>query len=63
MPAVLNGANEAAVGKFLEGKIKYLDIIKNVERIVNKHKVIHSPLLQDILASEAWAKEEVSVAC
>ena len=35
-PAILNAANEIAVTQFLEGKIKYIDIPKIIERCLNK---------------------------
>ena len=33
---ILNAANEIAVTQFLEGKIKYIDIPKIIERCLNK---------------------------
>jgi 1-deoxy-D-xylulose-5-phosphate reductoisomerase len=36
-PAVMNSANEVAVAGFLAGNVKYLDIVKFVEEIVNQH--------------------------
>tara|TARA_B100000575_G_scaffold294579_1_gene311735 strand:- start:12379 stop:13551 length:1173 start_codon:yes stop_codon:yes gene_type:complete len=35
-PAILNAANEVAVAYFLEGKIKYIDIVKIIERCLNQ---------------------------
>lgn len=43
MPAVMNAANEEAVGMFLSGKIKFLDIPRIIEFVMNKHKVIAVP--------------------
>lgn len=63
MPAVLNGANEAAVKLFLEGKIKFTDISKSVERVMGKHKKLSGPSLEDIISSEKWAIEEVLKSC
>lgn len=40
MPTVLNAANEKAVELFLEGKIKFLDIYKIIEEMMEKHSVI-----------------------
>lgn len=39
MPAVLNAANEEAVGLFLDRKIKFLDIAEIIEKAMNNHKV------------------------
>ena len=59
MPTVLNGANEAAVALFLEGKIGFLDIGDIVERAMDDHKNIKNPQIQDILATDQWAREYV----
>ena len=56
-PAVLNAANETAVSNFLEGKIKFLDIPKLIEKKLEEHKVIQNPTLEDIIAADAWARE------
>ncbi len=49
MPVVLNAANEAAVGMFLEGKIKFLDIINLVEKAMANHKLIINPDINEII--------------
>ena len=36
MPIVFNGAYEIFVHSFLENKIKFTDIVSNIERILNK---------------------------
>lgn len=41
----LNASNEVLVNKYLKGKIGFLDIAKNVERIVNKTRLIKRPSL------------------
>lgn len=63
MPAVLNSANEASVKLFLEGKIKFTDIIKIVEKVINIHKIKENPSLEEVLDSEKWALEEVLKVC
>jgi 1-deoxy-D-xylulose-5-phosphate reductoisomerase len=63
MPAVLNGANEAAVKAFLAGKIKFTDIIKQVENILKKHEKVDDPSLEDIMDCEKWAYKEVLESC
>ena len=40
MPIVFNGANEIAVQLFLENKIKFLDIYKIIENMMDNHKLI-----------------------
>lgn len=59
MPAVLNAANEVAVGLFLEDKIQFLDISVLVEKVMSRHQVLDQPDLKQILAADAWAREEV----
>lgn len=59
MSTALNGANEAAVALFLEGKIGFLDIGDIVERAMDEHKNIKNPKISDILATDSWAREYV----
>jgi 1-deoxy-D-xylulose-5-phosphate reductoisomerase len=62
MPAVLNAANEQAVALFLEEKISFLDIPRVIEKVCDRF-VIHNsstPSLDDILAADSWARQEVS---
>lgn len=54
---VLNGANEIVVDSFLKGEIKFLDIPRNLERVLGEHKPIKSPSLEDILECDRWARE------
>lgn len=56
MPAVMNAANEVAVGLFLEGKIGFLDIERKVRRVMEKHKPIYDPDLAQILEADSWAR-------
>jgi len=61
MTAVLNAANEQAVALFLDEKIHYLDIPKVIEAVCEHHKAenVAQPILEDILAVDQWAREEV----
>ena len=49
LPTVFNAANELAVSKFLERKIKYLQIPEIIEACMNSHKNIASPTVEEIL--------------
>ena len=60
MTTVLNGANEVAVGLFLEDKIKFLDIANIVEMAMDNHKTIINPTVWDILETDRWAREYVN---
>ena len=55
--AILNGANEAAVAQFLDGKIGFLDIAEKVEQAMEKVPVIQNPSLLDVLQADAAARE------
>ncbi len=55
--AILNGANEAAVAQFLEGKIGFLDIAEKVAQAMEKVPVIADPGLLDVLEADAAARE------
>ncbi len=57
-PCVLNAADEEAVEAFLNGQIKFTKIYDVVERVVNQHKNIKAPGLDEIEAVDRWAREE-----
>lgn len=59
MPAALNGANEAAVSLFLDGKIMFTDISVIIERIMEKHNVNTNPCMDDIIEVDKWARNSV----
>jgi 1-deoxy-D-xylulose-5-phosphate reductoisomerase len=62
MAAVLNAANEQAVALFLEEKISFLDIPRVIEKVCDRFAIHNSstPSLDDILAADNWARQEVS---
>ena len=64
MPAVLNAANEQAVALFLDEKIGYLDIARMIEYVCDRHQAdnCQNPSLDDILAADQWARQEVLAA-
>ena len=57
-PAVLNGANEEAVGLFLSGRIGFLDIPRLVEDALESHSSI-AATEDAILEADKWARERV----
>jgi 1-deoxy-D-xylulose-5-phosphate reductoisomerase len=61
MPAVLNAANEQAVALFLDEKIGYLDIARCIEYVCDRHSSDNcsNPSLDDIVAADQWARQEV----
>ena len=54
--AILNGANEAAVGMFLRGEIGFNDISRRVERALERVPVQYQPSLVDILEADKAAR-------
>lgn len=54
--AILNGANEAAVARFLAGEIGFLDIPRLVERALERVPVTQNPTLDDIFAADQAAR-------
>jgi 1-deoxy-D-xylulose-5-phosphate reductoisomerase len=58
--AVMSAANEEAVKAFLAGKIRFTDIVRLVEEVLDLHEVRPSPGMEDILAADHWAREEVA---
>jgi 1-deoxy-D-xylulose-5-phosphate reductoisomerase len=64
MPAVLNAANEQAVALFLDEKIGYLDIARCIEWACDRFSSDNrsNPSLDDILAADRWARQEVLLA-
>ena len=65
MPAVLNAANEQAVALFLQEKIRFLDIPRLIERTCDRYQVDNcsTPTLDEIIAADQWARQEVVTAC
>ena len=57
--AVMNGANEAAVQRFLQGEIGFNDIPRLVEKALSKVSLIYRPSLADILEADRMARQAV----
>jgi 1-deoxy-D-xylulose-5-phosphate reductoisomerase len=57
MAAVLNGANEKAVELFIKKEIGFLDIPQIIQKVMDKHKNVLNPSLEEILYIDTWAKE------
>ncbi len=57
MPSVMNAANEIAVGAFLEERLKFLEILKVVSRVMGLHKTLPGNTLEEVLESDAWARK------
>ena len=58
--AVLNAANEAAVGRFLNGEMAFLDIARCCRAVLSSHDYDTRPALERLMALDAWARQEVA---
>jgi 1-deoxy-D-xylulose-5-phosphate reductoisomerase len=58
LPAVFNAANETAVSAFLDRRISFPRISQIVARVMEHHAVVDHPELNQILAADAWARQE-----
>ena len=59
LPAIMNGANEAAVALFLEEKISFLMIEKLVKKTTTELEYLRTPSLKEIIASDQRARDYV----
>ena len=60
LPAVLNAANEVAVDAFVNRKIGFLRISQLVSRVMERHEWVAHPTLDQVLAADAWARQEAT---
>ncbi len=56
LPACLNAANELAVEQFLLGNLKFTCIPELIERVLERHTVIHRPAVEDLVEANRWAR-------
>ena len=56
--AVLNAANEAAVGAFLDGNLPFSDITTVCRSILEHHNFEEHPTLERLFELDAWARKE-----
>jgi 1-deoxy-D-xylulose-5-phosphate reductoisomerase len=58
-PAVYNAANEVCVQAFLDGEMRFTDIVPTIERVLSAHDVPSEQTdltVDDVLAADAWAR-------
>ncbi len=58
--AVLNAANEAAVARFLDGDLAFLDIPRACRSALDSHHFSPTPTLAELHASDRRARQEVA---
>ena len=58
--AVMNAANEVAVGAFLNRKIGFLDIVKTVEAVLEQMPLPAVRTIEDVIAVDAQARKQAA---
>ena len=58
LPSVLNAANEVAVEAFVNRRVNFPQITGTVRRVMDAHRVVARPTLEEILEADAWARAE-----
>ncbi|MGH7986478.1 MAG: 1-deoxy-D-xylulose-5-phosphate reductoisomerase [Candidatus Binataceae bacterium] len=56
MPACLNAANEELVAGFLGGAMRFVDIPRHLETVMNGHRNNPARTLEDLLEVDSWAR-------
>lgn len=59
MPTVFNAANERAVSKFLDRKIRFTEIYEIIRACMDAHRVIENPDVDQILSTEQSVYEMI----
>ena len=57
--AVLNAANESAVAGFLDGRLKFTQIVSACRDVLNNHDYDPNPDLEQLIGLDRWAREEI----
>lgn len=55
-PAVLNAADEVAVGAFIEGRIPFLGIADIVSEVLERHDVFRLESVEAVQVADVWAR-------
>jgi len=57
LPAVFNAANEVAVDRFLAGTLSFKGISETVARVMERHRIIDQPHLEQIFDADLEARQ------
>jgi len=63
LPAVMNAANEVSVDEFLRKRLEFIAISKVVAKVMDEHKNISRPSLDEIITADSWARKEAYKLC
>jgi 1-deoxy-D-xylulose-5-phosphate reductoisomerase len=58
--AVVNAANEKAVGLFLDGQIRFTDIVPVCQKVLKNHTFDQHPTLSRLSQLDHWARQEAA---
>jgi len=58
LPTVLSAVDEVAVEAFINGRIRFLDIARLVEMVMQRHTPVAANDVGDVLEADRWAREE-----
>ena len=58
LPAVMNAADEVAVEAFLRGDLPFLGIQRIIEEVMEGHRIVREPTLEEIMMADAWGRQE-----
>jgi 1-deoxy-D-xylulose-5-phosphate reductoisomerase len=58
-PAALCAADEVAIDLFLSRRIGFADIASLVEQVLERHRPVSHPSVEEIMAADTWAREVV----
>jgi len=56
MTACLNAANEELVASFLAGRVRFMDIPRHIETVMNRHHNAAAKTIEDLLETDGWAR-------
>jgi 1-deoxy-D-xylulose-5-phosphate reductoisomerase len=56
LPACLNAANEELVAGFLAGQVRFVDIPRHIETVMQRHRNNPAHTLEDLLEVDGWAR-------
>ena len=63
MPAVLNAANEICVAAFLDGNLRFLQVVDTVADVLEQAHDAGLPAprdVEDVMAADTWARERAA---
>jgi 1-deoxy-D-xylulose-5-phosphate reductoisomerase len=56
MAACMNAANEELVSSFLAGQMRFIDIPRHLETVMQRHRNYEARTLEDLLETDQWAR-------